>query len=384
MHRRKGSAIERMKRPSRTESPRTFQRRLPNAFPGGFAYINSNLVFTLCNDVQAACFGSTPEEVIGRRPQDVAPGNPEFCRDLERVVETGEGYSPAAPSAPWSVDPATEEPRYIVNYLADLDSHGDVKGVFITALDVTPSMHAERESARALRERNDELEKRVEEREFFVGIVSHELRAPLATIYGNAHLLHRLEDLDEESRSHVINDIRTEAERLNRLVENMLLLARSGAQAPVPTEPILLQKAIEEVVSEQRKRSTVRPITLSVKPSHLMAEAQPDYLKQVLQNLLSNAEKYSPSEQPIDIRARPTGSGVKISIFDRGPGIDPSESQIVFQPFYRSARTATEVSGAGIGLAVCKLLVQAQSGHILTHPRRGGGTVFAFTLPGAA
>ena len=164
----------------------------------------------------------------------------------------------------------------------------------------------------------------------------------------------------------------------------MLLLARSGAQAPVPTVPILLQTTINEVVSEQRKRSSARPITFSVKPGNLMAEAQPDYLNQVLKNLLSNAEKYSPAEQPIDIRARPSGDSVRISILDHGAGIDPSESEIVFQAFYRSARTATEVSGAGIGLAVCKLLVQAQSGHIETHPRRGGGTVFAVTLPRAA
>jgi signal transduction histidine kinase len=253
-----------------------------------------------------------------------------------------------------------------VNYVPDLDRHGDVKGLFITTIHVTPLIQTERETIRALRERNDELEKSIQEREFFVGLVSHELRAPLATIYGNAYLLHRLQDLDEESRSGVINGIRTEAERLNRLVENMLLLARAGAQAPVPTELVLLEKAISDFLSEQRKLSSLRVITLSVKPSHLMAEAQPEYLKQILQNLVSNAEKYSPPEQPIDIRVRPAEGAVRISILDHGPGIDPSEAQIVFQPFYRSPRTS---SGA------------TESGNIQTHPRRGGGSVFTFTLP---
>jgi len=72
---------------------------------------------------------------------------------------------------------------------------------------------------------------------------------------------------------------------------------------------------------------------------------------------------------------------MKISILDRGPGVSAAESEIIFQAFYRSDRTATAVAGAGIGLAVCKLLVQAQSGRVWMQPRRGGGSVFAFTLP---
>jgi signal transduction histidine kinase len=161
----------------------------------------------------------------------------------------------------------------------------------------------------------------------------------------------------------------------------MLLLARAGVQAPVPTEPILVDRAIGEVVSDHNRRFTDRRIVSSVKPRALMADGQPDYMKQVIQNLLSNAEKYSPEEERIDVRARRSGNEVLISIMDRGAGIALGESEIIFQAFFRSNKTSTKAAGAGIGLAVCKLLVQAQSGRIWARPRRGGGSVFSFTLP---
>jgi len=121
-----------------------------------------------------------------------------------------------------------------------------------------------------------------------------------------------------------------------------------------------------------------------VKPPGLMADAQPDYMRQVVQNLLSNAEKYSSLDWPIDIRARRGGGGIIISVLDHGPGVAAAEAEIIFQPFYRSNRTSTKVRGAGIGLAVCKLLVQAQSGRLWVHPRRAGGAIFSFTLPHTA
>ena len=243
----------------------------------------------------------------------------------------------------------------------------------------------ERQLESELRDRITELEQTVKERDLLIGIVSHELRTPLTTIFGNAHLLlRRLEDMDAEARMRAISDIREEAERLNVLVENMLLLARAGVQAPVPTELVLVDKALAEVVSEHSKRFSGRSVVLAVKPKGLMADGQPDYMKQVVENLLSNAEKYSPEAEPIDVRARRKGDEVVISILDRGAGVDPAEAEIIFQPFYRSGRTSTKVSGAGIGLAVCKLLVQAQSGRIWATARRGGGSDFSFTLPIAA
>jgi two-component system sensor histidine kinase KdpD len=249
---------------------------------------------------------------------------------------------------------------------------------------VNPPTPGEYETEETLRERVRVLEQTVRERDLLVGIISHELRAPLTTIFGNAHmLLRQLEDMDAETRTRAISDIREEAERLNGLVENMLLLARAGVQEPVPTEPVLVNKVLDEVVSEHYKQFRDRTVTVGVKPKTLMAEGQPDYLKQVVQNLLGNAEKYSPGDRQIDVRARRDGNLVQISVLDRGGGVASDELEIIFQAFYRSARTSTKVAGAGIGLAVCKLLVQAQSGRIWARARRGGGSVFSFSLPAA-
>jgi signal transduction histidine kinase len=234
------------------------------------------------------------------------------------------------------------------------------------------------------KERIKDLEQTVRERDLLVGIISHELRTPLTTIFGNAHmLLRRLDDMDADTRTRAISDIREEAERLNGLVENMLLLARAGIQEPVPTEAVSVVKVLGEAVSEHHKQFRDRTVVIDVKPSGLMVEGQPDYLKQIVHNLLGNAEKYSPPDQSIDVRARRAGGEVKISILDRGDGVAPGEFEIIFQAFYRSARTSTKVSGAGIGLAVCKLLVQAQAGRIWTSARGGGGSAFSFTLPAA-
>lgn len=139
-------------------------------------------------------------------------------------------------------------------------------------------------------------------------------------------------------------------------------------------EPILLNVALGEVVSEHRKRFNHRSVAFSVDPKELVADGQYDYMKQVIQNLLSNAEKYSPPDQAIEVEAHRLDDEVIISVLDRGSGIVPAESEIIFQAFTAQAKPPPRLTGAGIGLAVCKLLVQAQAGRIWTNPRPDGGT----------
>ena len=109
--------------------------------------------------------------------------------------------------------------------------------------------------------------------------------------------------------------------------------------------------------------------------------AQTGYLELVLRNLLSNADKYSPPDAAIDIELRLGSEGVEIAILDRGPGIADDEHEIIFDRFYRSDRTARKAAGIGMGLTVCKRLIDAQSGRIWARPREGGGLEIAFCLP---
>ena len=110
------------------------------------------------------------------------------------------------------------------------------------------------------------------------------------------------------------------------------------------------------------------------------ALARADHVELVLRNLLSNAEKYSAPDVAIEIALRSTETEVTITVRDRGIGIPPDEITSVFSTFYRSPRAAHQ-QGFGIGLAVCKRLIEAQGGRVWAEPRAGGGTEFSFTLP---
>jgi len=109
--------------------------------------------------------------------------------------------------------------------------------------------------------------------------------------------------------------------------------------------------------------------------------AEPHYLEQILRNLLSNADKYSPKDSPIEIAITRRDDEADIVVLDRGPGISPEESEIIFERFYRSDRTANKAAGIGLGLTVCKRLIEAQAGRIWARPREGGGLEVGVTLP---
>jgi signal transduction histidine kinase len=108
--------------------------------------------------------------------------------------------------------------------------------------------------------------------------------------------------------------------------------------------------------------------------------ANPDALAQVLGNLLSNARKYSPPQEPIDLACVAEDGSVAVTVADRGVGLDPEELERIFEPFYRSPRTAA-TSGIGIGLSVCRRLIEATGGSLAATPRDGGGAVFTVRLP---
>jgi PAS domain S-box-containing protein len=239
------------------------------------------------------------------------------------------------------------------------------------------------ENARLYRElelRAQELARANAAKDEFLGLVSHELKTPITTIYGNAEVLERRgTTLPAEVQAGAILDIRVESERLHRIVDNLLVLARLERGQQLDVEPVLVRRVAQRIVADHKRRFPGRRVDLhasSVAP----ALAVPEYIDQVLRNLLSNAEKYSPPDTSIDITFEIEGETFAVRVLDRGQGIPESELENVFTPFYRSPRTSA-APGAGIGLAVCKRLIEAQSGTIWARPREGGGTEFGFALP---
>lgn len=216
--------------------------------------------------------------------------------------------------------------------------------------------------------------------------VSHDLRTPLSSIKASASsLLQEDVQWDEEARRSFATTIEHQADRLNRLVGNLLDMSRIEGGALKPEkEWYPLDELLQDVLNHMQGILQGRNVRLSL-PDHL-PPVELDYLQidQVVTNLLENAIRYTPANTPIEISARVTNGQIEVSIADHGPGIPPFELTRIFDKFYRvsgTLRKNTSIMGSGLGLAVCRGLIEAHGGHIWAENRPEGGAVFRFTLP---
>jgi two-component system sensor histidine kinase KdpD len=216
--------------------------------------------------------------------------------------------------------------------------------------------------------------------------VSHDLRTPLSSIKAAASsLLQEDVQWDDEARRSFAQTIEREADRLNRLVGNLLDMSRIEGGALKPEkEWYPLDELIHGLLDRLLPLLKGRVVHTSLPKDLPLVEL--DYLQmdQVLTNLIENAVRYTPAASPIDVSVHVEGSQVVISVADRGPGIPSSDLERVFDKFYRvlpNQRNAGYPTGSGLGLAVCKGLVVAHGGRIWAENREGGGTVFSVALP---
>jgi K+-sensing histidine kinase KdpD len=227
-----------------------------------------------------------------------------------------------------------------------------------------------------------ETERRASQlRDAFNGIISHELRTPITAIYGGAKLLARRDrPVDEETRRELIADLEAESDRLYRLVEDLLVLSRSErGTIERADDPVVAQRVVERVVRSEQQRW---PGVNLVAETTAVATARGDdtYVEQVVRNLVSNAAKYSPAGTTVTVSVDETAEGVRVCVLDEGPGIAADETARLFELYYRSPLTAGISSGAGIGLFVCRALVEAMGGRIWATSRPQGGSEFGFVL----
>ena len=171
-------------------------------------------------------------------------------------------------------------------------------------------------------------------------------------------------------------DIAGRSEEVQRVLDSAEATAEDFK---LQMEPVLLQRFLPDLCREQsheRGREIGSEIDATLPP----VLADEGYLRQVLQNLLSNADKYSPQGKPVDVSAEREGLVVRVIVADRGPGIAREHLDAIFEPFVRM-QGGTAVPGAGLGLAVCQRLVEAMGGRMNLRPRPGGGSEFSFTVP---
>ena len=211
--------------------------------------------------------------------------------------------------------------------------------------------------------------------------VSHDLRTPLAVITGaTSSLLQRKEALTETDRRELAQVAFEESERLNRFVGNLLDMTRleSGA-IHVTKEWQLLEEVIGAALNRIHSRTARQAIHVSIPADFPLVQFDESLIEQVLNNLLENALKYSPPNTPIDISAQAGADEITVEVADRGPGLQPGDEERIFDKFYRTQPSLTK--GVGLGLAICRGIIQAHGGRIWAENRPGGGAVFRFTLP---
>ena len=214
--------------------------------------------------------------------------------------------------------------------------------------------------------------------------LSHDMRTPLGAITGAASSL--LEEspqakIKEPARRELLQSILDEANRMNRLIGNLLDMIRveSGAlQVQKDWQP--LEEPVGVALIRLGERLKQHPVHVALPPDLPLVPMDGVLIEQVFVNLLENAAKYTPASTPIDISAEQTDGVVRIDVLDRGPGIPAGEERRIFEKFYRVANEGP-ATGVGLGLTICRGIVTAHGGRIWAENRTGGGAAFHFTLP---
>jgi len=213
--------------------------------------------------------------------------------------------------------------------------------------------------------------------------VTHDLRTPLASIKaGVTSLLDAAVHHDPAQERELLTTILEETDRLNRLVGNLLDLARIRAGALTPTrQPAAMDEIVEVVLARMRPRLAEHTVIADLPPDLPDVSVDPVQLDQVLTNLLENAGRHAPAGSEIRVSVLWVRDAVQVRIADEGPGIPLDERERVFEAFYRGS-SSPDSPGSGLGLAISKAVVVAHGGRIWVEEAIGGGCVVAFEIPG--
>jgi two-component system sensor histidine kinase KdpD len=212
--------------------------------------------------------------------------------------------------------------------------------------------------------------------------VTHDFRTPLTSMKAAVTSLLASKKADARQRQELLSIINEECDRLNHLVEEASEMARLDAgEIELHFAPTPIEQIIEEALAHMKSSLAGRTVDVRVSPDLPQVQADAERTKDILVNLIDNANLYSPKEQPIVISAELTGDYVTISVADRGPGIDDFEQGMIFDKFYRGKDQRYLVRGTGMGLPIAKAIVAAHRGTISVMSQLGHGSVFSFTLP---
>ena len=344
-------------------------------------------VYTTDADGGITYFNEAAINLWGRRPELGEP----WCGSWR--LYWPDGRPMAHDECPMAI--ALKQDRAIRGVEAELERPDGTRAVFMAyptplheagerlvgAVNVMVDVTERRKAEEALRAAAEALAASNMVKDEFLGLVSHELRTPVTTIFGNAHLLRGRAGLATEETDSMLTDIADESNRLLGIIENLLLLTRLGSGTPPEQEPQLIAHVTRNAVEGYRQHHPDRVISLDVQPGQMVVEADRGHLEMLLDNLLTNAAKYSPSSTEIEVVVDSDDHEACVRVLDRGIGIGDADASQLFTAFYRTEAAKMRAQGLGIGLAVCQRIVESLGGRIWALPREGGGTEAGFALP---
>jgi len=370
-----GQFIVRKHANAELERQRDFALQIMNAMGQGLTVTDERGHFTFVNEAYARMVGRPAADLVGMRPGDLSPE-----ADHERLAEARAArFRGEASSYEIQLTRPDGSPCYAIVTGVPRWENGRVVGSITTITDVSDRKRMEEQLVANL-ERERELN---EMKSHFVSMASHELRTPLATLSLSVDLLcaHRAR-LTPERIDTNLQTIRESARHLRAILDDLLFVGR-GEQGKIKCKPEivnleeLLHRIAAEIGAEDRNR---HPIQVSVDQAPLLLPLDPQLLRHILVNLLSNACKYSPAASTVELHARLTEKQVEIQVNDHGIGIPVEDQKKIFTYFYR-ARNVGDTAGTGLGLLVVKQCVEAHGGWIEFSSVPKQGTRFTVRLP---
>ena len=338
-------------------------RTLVESAPDGIVALDNRGRVVDCNEWTCRLLGYAKEELKGMDAREFAQGiTPEdYLAFGEQIARQG--------SLEGEFELVCRDGRTVPMWVKAV-SLRDAKGEITQVLGYLRDVEA--------RKKLDQL------KDEFIGLVSHELRSPLTVIIGDLNtIIQEKEFLTAEETNQLLRDAAWEAEALSNLLGNLLELSKAQADRLLITpEQVNIQNVIENVVNRVKRQSWTHWFAIDLPQRLPPTRADELRLERTLHNLLENAVKYSPNGGEIRVSARVEGDHILISVSDQGFGISPHEQAKLFEPFWRlEEHRQSGIRGAGLGLLVCRRLVEAHGGRIWVESEPGKGSTFFFTLP---
>jgi len=329
------------------------------------AYLDSDFEFVWVNSTYAKGSGHAINELIGRNHFDLFP-NEENQAIFEMVRDTGKSVKFHDKPFEYKDQPWRGVTYWDWTLTPIKDSSGGVQGLVLSLVDTTE------------RKKLDQL------KDEFLGLVSHELRSPLTVIIGAINTaLSEQARLSQEEMHQLLQDAALEADSLSHLVGNLLELSRAQAKRLfLHAEPVSVENVAQGVVERIRQQSSAHRFVIDFPKGLPSVSADQLRVERIIYNLLENAAKYSPQGGEIRVFAKLESDRLVIGIADQGIGISLHDQAKLFGPFQRLEDSRLDgVKGAGLGLLVCRRLVEAHGGQIWIESEPGRGSTFFFTLP---